>query len=119
MKNKIIACLAITTLLITSTFDVFAANVNGGSTVYQNNKTRALATTYCSGAINSDYNVVVVLHAMDSGHVPYTQSKSKAGQKTVQKYKDAENGKKWISASGEHYVYYKGVLSWSYNSVAP
>ena len=48
MKKKIICLLTATTLLVSNVCSVSAANVCGGSTVFQNNKTRALATTYCS-----------------------------------------------------------------------
>lgn len=119
MKKKIICLLTATTLLVSNVCSVSVMNVCGGSTVFQNNKTRALATTYCSYATVSDYKVITVLHATDSGHISYNVSKTKAGTQTVQKYKDTENGKKWISASGEHYVYYRSGLNWSYNSVAP
>ena len=46
MKKKIICLLTATTLLVSNVCSVSAANVCGGSTVFQNNKTRALATTY-------------------------------------------------------------------------
>ena len=119
MKKKIICLLTAATLLVSNICSVSAANVCGGSTVFQNTKTRELATTYCSYATASDYKIITVLHATDSSHSSYNVSKSKSATTTVQKYKDTENGKKWISASGEHYVYYKGGLNWSYNSVAP
>lgn len=60
-----------------------------------------------------------MLHATDSGHISYDVSKTKIAAQTVQKYKDTENGKKWMSASGEHYVYYRGGLNWRYSSIAP
>lgn len=60
MKKKIICLLTATTLLVSNVCSVSAANVCGGSTVFQNNKTRALATTYCSYATVSDYKVVTV-----------------------------------------------------------
>ena len=45
-EEKIICLLTATTLLVSNVCSVSAANVCGESTVFQNNKTRALATTY-------------------------------------------------------------------------
>ena len=92
MKKKIICLLTATTLLVSNVCSVSAANVCGGSTVFQNNKTRALATTYCSYATVSDYKVITVLHATDSGHI-ITSAKLRQGLKLFKSIKILKMGK--------------------------
>ena len=96
MKKKIICLLTATTLLVSNVCSVSAANVCGGSTVFQNNKTRALATTYCSYATVSDYKVITVLHATDSGHISIyhiTSAKLRQGLKLFKSIKILKMGK--------------------------
>lgn len=118
VKKKLIAVLTATTLLITNVCSVFAANYCAGSTVFQESKTKALATTYCSYA-TSDHTLTVTLTATDVGGGKYTVPKTVTGLKEVQAYKKTSSGKTWSSASGEHKVYYRGTVSWTYSSKAP
>lgn len=103
-------------MTIGSLSNVMAANYCAGSTIFQNNKTTVLGTTYCSYA-TSDHELCVTFSAVrNSDGKVIKGGSSRSGVKTVQASKSTNST--WRTATGEHKVYYRGTLSWEYVSHA-
>lgn len=120
MKKKIIAVSICGIMFIANIVNVYGESTQGycgASTVFQNSHKKAIATTYCSYA-TSDNNVVTTLYTTVNG-VTQAKTDSKSGQNTVQVSKSVDGANVISSASGDHYVFYRGTKTWEYHSVAP